>query len=151
MLMILDSLLLAQLVSTLLMVGIIWFVQIVHYPLTAYIGPERCTDYSRSHQARTTWVVAGPMLVELFSAFGIIVLSPTLRVEPLFLLATALLVLVWLVTAFIMVPIHAALLQGFNEQVIQRLVRTNWIRSISWTIRGMLITWICYKTLVLEI
>lgn len=139
----------AQFVSTFLMIGIIWFVQVVHYPLMAYIGPERCTEYSRLHQARTTWIVAGPMLVELLSAIAILTLSPALRTAPLFLMATGLLAIIWGVTACIMVPTHAALLRGFDEQAIQRLVRTNWIRTIAWTIRGALVIWICSQTLVI--
>jgi hypothetical protein len=146
-----EFLLLSQLVSTLLMVGIIWFVQVVHYPLMACIGPERCTEYSRLHQSRTTWIVVGPMLVEVLSAIGIIVLSPALRVEPPFLVASGILAIIWLVTASIMVPAHAALLRGFYEQKIHRLVRTNWIRTIAWTIRGALILWICSQSFVLEI
>lgn len=66
------ALLFAHLVSTLLMVGIIWLVQIVHYPLLVSVGTEHFDRDAELHQSRTRLVVAGPMLVEtnLFTAFA---------------------------------------------------------------------------------
>ena len=60
----LELILLLQAASTLAMVGLIWFVQIVHYPLFAQVGREGFSGYEQAHQNRTTFVVAPLMLVE---------------------------------------------------------------------------------------
>ena len=133
------ALLSAHLISTLLMVGIIWFVQVVHYPLMAQVGAEQFREYARLHQSRTTLVVVGPMLVEAITAMGLLVRFPTFRNSPVFLASAVLLVLIWASTAWLQVPIHQSLAQGFDEQGIQRLIESNWLRTIAWSIRGVLI------------
>jgi hypothetical protein len=56
--------LLAHLAATLFMAGVIWFVQVVHYPLFSRIGSEKFSLYSKAHSRLTTCVVGPPMLVE---------------------------------------------------------------------------------------
>lgn len=58
-----DAVLVAH--ATWLMTGVIWTVQIVHYPLFAGVGPDRFLDYARAHTARIIRLVAPVMLVEL--------------------------------------------------------------------------------------
>ena len=47
--------------ATLYMTGLIWFVQVVHYPLMARVGEDGFAEYEKHHQRLTTWVVAPPM------------------------------------------------------------------------------------------
>ncbi|MCG8583206.1 MAG: hypothetical protein MI757_00650, partial [Pirellulales bacterium] len=63
-----ELILLLQLVSTLTMVGVIWFVQIVHYPLFGLVGTSDFGRYEQVHQNRTTRVVAPLMLIEAVTA-----------------------------------------------------------------------------------
>ena len=56
--------LLAHVAATLFMVGVIWFVQVVHHPLFSRVGPEKFSLYSEAHSRLTTYVVGPPMLVE---------------------------------------------------------------------------------------
>ena len=65
-----ELILLLQAAATLPMVGLIWFVQIVHYPLFGEVGHDRFADYERNHQNRTTLVVAPLMLVEASNRLG---------------------------------------------------------------------------------
>jgi hypothetical protein len=39
---------------------------------------------------------------------------------------------------FLQVPAHEGLSQRFDPDLTRRLVRTNWIRTIGWTARGVL-------------
>ncbi len=134
-----SELLVAHFVCVLLMVGIIWFVQIVHYPLMAYVGPERFREYSALHQSRTTCVVAIPMLVEALTAGALLWWHPTLLLSPWFSTAFALLLVILASTAFGQVPLHAQLATGFDETWIRQLVRSNWIRTFAWSARAILI------------
>ena len=63
-----NVLLIANLISTWYMVGLIWMVQIVHYPLFGKVGPDQFVGYQISHQSLTTLVVGPPMLVEIVTA-----------------------------------------------------------------------------------
>ncbi len=68
--------LLAQVFSTLFMVGLIWFVQIVHYPLYANVGREQFPEYEALHNRRTNWVVGPAMLIEMVTAAMLLKYSP---------------------------------------------------------------------------
>jgi len=121
------------------MVGIIWFVQIVHYPLMEYVGSENFREYSRQHQRRTSWVVGGPMLLEAGTAVVLVWFQPTRLLLPAFSVSCGLLVLIWFSTVFWQVPCHEKLLEGFDKARIRKLVQSNWLRTFAWSVRGLLI------------
>lgn len=52
------------------------------------------------------------------------------------LFMAALVALIWLSTFLIQVPIHQQLAKGKDLGLIDRLVRTNWIRTILWTLKA---------------
>jgi hypothetical protein len=114
-----------HLACTLFMVGLIWFVQVVHYPLMAQVGPPEFAEYERRHQRRTTWVVAGPMLGEAATAVALAVSEPLLLRSVPFVAALILLAVIWISTARRQMPLHAALSRGYDPAVIRRLVRSN--------------------------
>jgi hypothetical protein len=70
------SILLLHAAATLSMTGLIWFVQVVHYPLMARVGRVGFADYEAAHTRRTTWVVAPPMLIEGFTAVVLLLRPP---------------------------------------------------------------------------
>lgn len=142
-----ELVLLLQAASTLAMVGLIWFVQIVHYPMFANVGREVFTSYERIHQTRTTWVVAPTMLVEAGTAALLLVLRPAGVSYGPILLGAVLLVMVWLSTFLLQVPAHAKLGVAFSEKVHRWLVRSNWLRTIGWTARGLLVCWMIAEAL----
>lgn len=59
---------LANLAATLTMFGVIWLVQLVHYPLFAGVGADGFTAYEATHQTRITWIVFPAMALELATA-----------------------------------------------------------------------------------
>ena len=134
-------LLIANLLSTLYMVGLIWMVQIVHYPLFAEVGAENFVAYLKRHQVLTTFVVGPPMLVEAFSSV-LLAWYPPVGVNLWLIFAgIALVFVIWISTAVFQVPCHGKLLKGFDQKAHRRLVRSNWIRTVAWTARGLLTTW----------
>ena len=127
--------------ATWYMTGVIWFVQIVHYPLFARVGTTEFREYEQNHTALTTWVVAPPMLVEAATAVLLCWYRPPYIATWQVWLGIALLAVVWLSTAFLQVPCHNLLSKSFDTDVHQRLVATNWIRTIAWSVRGFLFLW----------
>jgi hypothetical protein len=120
--------------ATLYMTGVIWFVQIVHYPLFARVGQSAFSEYEREHVRRTGWVVAVPMLVELACAIAIV-----WKVGgPLAWIGLILAAIIWMSTWLWQVPAHRRLEAGFDAAVHARLTRTNWVRAAAWTTRSVI-------------
>lgn len=134
-----DYLLLAHVASTWFMVGLIWFVQVVHYPLFRRVGTAGFADYAAAHQTLTTKVVALPMLAEATTAIALAWTTNEVVDRALAWVGVASVGLIWLTTGLLLVPRHRQLLGGFNAKVQQGLVLVNWARTIMWSIRGGLV------------
>ena len=67
---------LLHLASTLFMVGVIWFVQVVHYPLFAKIGTMEFPGYEQTHTSLDRTGGRVPMLLELFTALLLLRFRP---------------------------------------------------------------------------
>ena len=140
-------LLLANLAATLYLVGLIWFVQLVHYPLFDGVGGEGFAAYEARHTRWTGMVVAPAMLIELATALLLVWRAPAGVpgwVMPVGLAAVAAL---WAVTFFVSVPQHNVLAAGFDAQAHRLLVGTNWIRTALWTARGLVLLWVVGRLL----
>ncbi len=124
--------------STLFMVGVIWFVQIVHYPLYANVGDQSFSNYEQLHSNATSLIVGPPMLVEAVTAALLLCYWPAGVMRWVVVVGFVLVIVIWVSTAFLQVPCHDVLLRGFQSDVHQRLVVTNWIRTIAWSLRGCL-------------
>ncbi len=121
--------------ATLAMAGLIWFVQMVHYPLFPHAAAGDFREFAADHQRRTTWIVAPLMLAELAAATWLVL--PASPAPPRLAWAGFLLVVsLWLLTAFVQVPLHRRLALGFDPAVARRLVATNWLRTAAWTARA---------------
>ena len=123
-----------HLVATVFMVGLIWFVQVVHYPLFDRISGEASIQYAAEHQRRTAWVVGLPMLVEGITTLWLFFNPIDGRLLPL--LGGLVLLKIHLSTIFLQIPLHKKLSQGYEREVVRKLVATNWVRTIGWTIRA---------------
>ena len=135
------ALFLIQLAATLFMTGVIWFVQIVHYPLFTELPAEAFAGYVRRHGTQTSLVVGPPMLLELATA--LLALAPALRPRfmtvPEALASAALVLLLWASTGLLQVPLHNTLGRHYHPPAIRRLVLSNWLRTAAWTARSALL------------
>lgn len=143
-------LILAHTAATWYMVGLIWMVQIVHYPLMAHVGRDQFVEYEKLHTYWMTWIVGPPMILELISAVWLLRVRPHGTSMPYLWSGAALLVVIWGSTQFIQVPCHNALTKSFDANVHHWLVSSNWIRTIAWSTRGILATIILRKWLSLS-
>lgn len=125
--------------ATWFMVGLIWFVQVVHYPLMGVVPADGFAAFARHHQRQTTWIVGPVMLIEVSSALLLVWLLPgEIADTQMKWVGLGLLVLIWVSTFAVQVPLHERLASGFDGAVWRRLVATNWLRTIAWTARGII-------------
>jgi len=130
------ALLSTHLAATAAMVGLIWFVQVVHYPLFAAVGREEFVPYEMAHRRRTS-VVVGPLMAAEALTAGLLVLAPPAGLgRGLPLAGIGVLGVIHLSTMCLQVPRHADLSRGYDESTHRRLVRSNWVRTVGWSVRG---------------
>ncbi len=128
-----------------MMTGVIWFVQIVHYPLFSRVGLAEFARYETAHSNLTSFVVVPLMLVELVTA-SLLVLTRPPNLPPIWLITGFILVLlIWATTFFLSVPQHNKLSSGFDTVAHQTLVATNWIRTAAWSARCLIVLYLLAK------
>lgn len=111
------------------LVVLIWIIQILHYPAFRFVRNEEFTAFSRFHGHRISQIVIPLMFLEL--ALALYYPRPVI-----ILLVTG----VWLSTFFLQVPCHNKLTLGHDPRIVDRLISTNWIRTILWTVKLIILT-----------
>ncbi|TVR15996.1 MAG: hypothetical protein EA391_08960 [Balneolaceae bacterium] len=124
----------ANLISSFLLCGLIWTVQLVHYPMFHKLSRKNFSKHIQFHGFRISLIVVPLMVIELLSSFSLAFFSPSDTV----LHATGffIVLLIWLTTFFIQVPLHSKLTMGYNPETVNKLVKTNFIRSVLWSIKA---------------
>ncbi len=113
------------------MAGLIWVIQVLHYPAFADIGEDRFTDFHAKHSSRITFIVLPVMLIELVTALMLVYNHPSY----FFIVNLLTIIGLWAATATLSVPIHSMLSEKQDVEKINRLVGTNWIRTFLWSFR----------------
>jgi hypothetical protein len=131
-----DLLFFLNVISAFLLTGVIWTIQIVHYPSFHYIDKISFTNFHHFHERRISIIVMPLMLIELTTSTALYINNMSSIVFALNLLIV---VLIWCSTFFIQVPIHSILSQKKDKKLIEKLVNTNWIRTFLWSMRMLLI------------
>lgn len=129
-----------QFASLWFLTGLIWIVQLVHYPAFSFIEQSEAafTKFCHFHVTRISVIVGPVMLVDLLSGFLL------LNIDSIPLVWSSLnfmaLIAIWLSTSFLSIPCHNKLFKGYNSQTIYRLIWSNWPRTILWTMRAVALT-----------
>jgi hypothetical protein len=130
---------LAHLAATLFLVGLIWVVQVVHYPLFARVGAEQFHAYWLGHTRLITFLVAPSMLTEVATGVLLFVARPPGVSFGVLLVGFGLLLLNWVSTWGVQIPLHERLGRRFDPATLRKLVLSNWLRTAAWTLRGVLV------------
>ncbi len=123
------------------MTGVIWIIQIVHYPLYSSIDEDSFTKYQNRHIKLITPVVAPAMLVELISTTVLYFIKP----GPILASGLVLVLIIWLNTAFQAIPTHRELSFSWQKTLYTKLLTINWIRTIAWTLRLFLMGYVIFS------
>ncbi|MFN5651011.1 MAG: hypothetical protein ACK49M_06000 [Actinomycetes bacterium] len=136
---------LAHMAATWFMVGLIWTVHTVHYPLFAEVGPSTYRAFQAEHVDRIGQLLLLPWLAEGLTLLCLVWLAfrgsrRDLRI-PVAVGAVAMGV-VLLISGFWSAPAHGDLADGFDAAVHDRLMTANLVRTLAWTVRGATAVWI---------
>jgi hypothetical protein len=133
-------LLLSNLAATLFLTGLVWELQAVQFPLMLHAGRLDFPNYVKHQRTRNSLLMAPAMLIELITG-GLLLADPHLPHRDVFH-AALLIVVIWIVTFASIVPIHSKLVRGYDESLIRKLIRRNWIRTVCWTLRSAILLWV---------
>jgi hypothetical protein len=123
---------------------LIWLVQIIIYPGLARIPSKDFVDYHTWYVARITMVVFPLMIGEIIITIALFFLQPGLFYP---IVAASLVLVVWCSTFTLQVPIHKSLQASKDESKIRRLVSTNWIRTVAWSLKAVIVATFAVKSL----
>jgi hypothetical protein len=134
----------AHLFACFAMTGVIWLIQLVHYPMFAYIDSTKFAAAHAMHSAAITLIVFPLMGLELLTSFYLVGAGDAPGGRGWMVLNLGGVLLLWGSTAFLFIPLHNILtIGGYNLEAIQRLVMFNWIRTLIWSVRaGAWVVWL---------
>ncbi len=130
--------------ATLALFGLIWFVQLVHYPLFSRAQLEAFRSFQAENERRTLWVAAPLMFLETATALLLVWRRPPGLPLPLVVAGLSLVLVNWLSTLFLQIPQHRILEKGFDFYAHRQLIATNWIRTFTWTLRCGVVLWMLW-------
>jgi hypothetical protein len=119
----------ANLVVAAALAGLIWTIQLVHYPLFALIGALEWPHYEAEHQRRITRLVAPLMLANV--GLGLAVLAEDASASRV--LNASLAIGIFIATGLLFAPMHRRLETHASTAAVRLLVRANWARTAAWT------------------
>lgn len=109
---------------------LIWLVQLVIYPVFHFVSERDFSTWHKIYCKRIAYFVLPLMIAQLFESSAACFFVGTW----LEWIKLILIILVWLVTFLISAPCHNKLSKfGKDMIVISKLVLTNWIRTILWS------------------
>ena len=126
----------AQVIGSVGMFGVIWVMQIVHYPLMRFVSGEQFARFETAHRIRISWVVGPLMLIEGVCVLAFLFAPPAGLPWWLPWVGAGVEAIAIGTTAFVSAPLHEQLNANFDEATLHRLVATNWVRTVAWTGRA---------------
>jgi hypothetical protein len=133
-----QAVLIAQVLASVGMFGVIWTIQLVHYPLMAHIPPSAFVEYERRHTKAIALIVGPFMAIEGLCVLAVFFARPPSIPFWMPLTGGILEALAIGTTAFVSAPLHGRLENGYDSALLSRLIRTNWVRTIAWTGRAFI-------------
>ncbi len=120
--------------STYFMMGLIWLIQLVHYPSYRYIGEKEFFSFQQFHVQTITLIVGPVMILELMSLVFLLIQNWGIHLWWQFFMTLG----IWISTIVFSIPCHEQLKTKKDFHLIKRLIQTNWPRTILWTGKSIL-------------
>lgn len=137
---------LVQLVVTVLMVGMIWTVHVVHYSLFPLVGAQAWDAYEHAHVDQIGKVLFAPWLLEGICVLVLLLAHP-MRLRVLALISAFLMLFIIIDTAGFAAPAHGVLLDHWGQHTYDRLMVADLIRALLWTAKGAIAVWMMVEVI----
>ena len=135
-----DLVMVIHLLSTAIMVGVIWVSQLLHYPSFHFIEKDKYIKFQHFHMNRISIIVMPAMIIEILSGF--LLLKPSFNSNIFFIISVFILIVIWVTTFLFFTKIHQDLSNGYNRLTVNKLVMINWVRTILWSSRLIILLFI---------
>lgn len=133
-----SSIFLINIFTALFAAGLIWTIQLVHYPSMRFVSKNEFESFHYFHQKRISIIAMPLMAIELISSIILLLQNFENNTSLIFKINFMIIILIWFSTFFMQVPLHQKLSKGKNDILIDKLVFTNWFRTVLWTLRSIL-------------
>ena len=134
-----DDPLMIHIISTSIMVGVIWVIQLVHYPSFKYVNESDYINFQKYHMSNISYIVFPVMFTELITALIILFFGEK---SLFFVLSLICLFLIWVITGVLFTKYHSILKEGKDLMIIEKMIKANWIRALLWTMRLIMILFV---------
>jgi hypothetical protein len=133
--MLIEHIFLINLFCSVFMTGLIWTIQLVQYPSFSLISPGTWKAFHQHHTQRIDKIVIPVMSAELATSGALFWFSEGyLNPDAL---GFYIVILIWISTGLFSVPAHYGMSEMNEEKWVRRLVKTNWIRTILWSLKSI--------------
>ena len=130
-----------HLIFSAIMVGVIWVIQLVHYPSFHFIDKDIYDSFQKFHMNKISIIVIPVMILELVTGFLLLIGNSK---NILIIISFGILILIWGITGLFFSDAHGKLISGYNELIVNKLVSMNWIRTGLWTFKMILLLYLSY-------
>ena len=134
-----DDLIIAHFTSTSIMVGVIWVIQLVHYPSFKYVKDSDYIIFQKKHMSNISYIVFPVMITELITSLLIFFSGEK---SFFFMLSLICLSMIWVITGVLFTKFHSILQTGKDLKMIEKMIKANWIRTLLWTLRIIMILFV---------
>ena len=111
---------------------LIWIVQLVIYPSFKYYEASDLIIWHNEYTKRISIVVMPLMLIQIFQTVYFMIINYSDGMQTFY---TVLVLLTWITTFMIFVPLHALISKGEHKsESLDKLVNYNWVRTLLWTL-----------------
>jgi len=135
---------LVHLILSSMLVSLIWLIQILHYPSFKFVDKMSFSEFHKFHTQRISYLVIPLMLGEFITGLWLMMsqLDQEIKYDQWNYVWNFLSILfIWLATLTLSIPEHHKLSKTKNDKSIQKLVTTNWVRTIVWSWKLVGLTW----------
>lgn len=140
--MLLSIALTGNLCASVLMTGMISFIQFVQYPLLKHISSHDFSCYFKKYISRISWIIYPIVILEIIFATSLAFLPLQSKLQFPILITYILLALITMNTFLIQTPMVQKLRFSFDEVLLSKIMFYNRLRLYSSALRTLVLCWI---------
>jgi len=116
---------------------LIWLTQLLIYPNFLKVPSGEFPNFHKYHMERISWVVAPLFVLDVIVCLGLLYFD--VRGSGI---NGVLCLLPFLATFLFYAPLHKALEKSYSRELCSRLILSNWVRTLLWTLKlGYAVRW----------